>query len=110
MFAALAAAPWIVFPWPAIAHSTERGFVLLLPTGHYLIGGATAVAITFLLLCWVPAGVVERLVRARLPLGSVPEISPVPTSLAAMSCSIHRAGTSHSSTKDAATAEAPPER
>src|SRR5687768_3161573 len=83
IFAALAAAPWIVGPGPAIAHGTERGFVLLLPTGYYLIGGAAAVAITFLLLCWVPVGVVERLVRARLPLGSVPEISPVPTGLAA---------------------------
>jgi hypothetical protein len=81
--AALAAAPWIFGPGTAVAHGTERGFVLLLPTGYYLFGGAAAVAITFLLLCLVPAGLVERLARARLPLGSVPEISPIPTSLAA---------------------------
>ena len=38
------------------AHGSERGFVLLLPTGHYLVGGALAVAASFVLLAVVPAG------------------------------------------------------
>lgn len=68
---------------PAAAHGSERGFVLLLPTGYYLAGGALAVAASFLLLSLVPARWVERLIRARPRLGSVPEFSPVPTSLLA---------------------------
>lgn len=45
-------------PAPALAHASDRGFVLLLPTGTYLAGGALAVALTFLVLLPVPA---ERL-------------------------------------------------
>jgi hypothetical protein len=67
----------------ALAHGTERGFVLLLPTGYYLFGGAAAVAASFLLLALVPPGRIERLTRARLRLATLPPISPVPTSLAA---------------------------
>jgi hypothetical protein len=68
---------------PAAAHGTERGFVLLLPTGYYLAGGALAVAASFLVLAAVPATIVEGLTRARLRLGTVPAASPVPTSLVA---------------------------
>jgi len=68
---------------PAEAHGAERGFVLLLPTGYYLFGGAAAVAASFLLLCFVPPRIVDRLARARWPLGTMPAISPAPTSLAA---------------------------
>src|SRR5688572_26907612 len=68
---------------PALAHGTERGFVLLLPTGYYLFGGAAAVAASFLLLAVVPPRRIERLTHARLRLGTFPAITPVPTSLAA---------------------------
>jgi hypothetical protein len=68
---------------PAFAHGSERGFVLLLPTGYYLAGGALAVAASFVLLGFVPAAWVERAARARVRLGTVPDFSPVPTSLAA---------------------------
>jgi hypothetical protein len=68
---------------PALAHGTERGFVLLLPTGYYLFGAAAAVAVSFLLLALLPPRRIERLAHARLPLGTLPGISPVPTSLAA---------------------------
>ena len=68
---------------PALAHGTERGFVLLLPTGYYLFGGAAAVAASFLLLALVPPRRIERLAWARVPLGTLPAISPAPTSLAA---------------------------
>ena len=79
----LAALSCVGLAEPATAHGTERGFVLLLPTGYYLFGGAAAVAASFMLLFLVPPGPVERLLRARLPLGSVPQVSPVPASLAA---------------------------
>jgi hypothetical protein len=67
----------------AFAHGSERGFVLLLPTGYYLIGGALAVAASFVLIALVPAALAERLGRARLKLGTLPAINPAPTSFAA---------------------------
>jgi hypothetical protein len=54
----------------------------LLPTGHYLVGGAMAVAVSFILLAFVPARIVDWLASARLRLGSLPAITPVPVSLA----------------------------
>jgi hypothetical protein len=39
----------------ATAHSSERGHVLLLPTGYYAIGGALAVALSFAILAFLPA-------------------------------------------------------
>jgi len=41
-------------PGEALAHASERGHVLLLPTGYYSIGGALAVAASFLVLALVP--------------------------------------------------------
>ena len=41
------------FPTDALAHASDRGHVLLLPTGHYLVGGALAVAASFLVLLFV---------------------------------------------------------
>jgi hypothetical protein len=40
---------------PALAHSAERGFVLLLPTGLVIAAGAAAVAFSFLALSFLPA-------------------------------------------------------
>src|SRR5918994_2137194 len=68
---------------PAAAHGTERGFVLLLPTGYYLVGGAAAVAVSFLFISFVPPTTIDRLARARLRLGTLPAVSPAPTSMAA---------------------------
>lgn len=59
---------------PALAHASDRGHVLLLPTGHYIAGAALAVAASFLVLALLPP---ERLVafwRRRLPLGSIPDL------------------------------------
>jgi hypothetical protein len=52
----------------ASAHASDRGYVLLLPTGHYVIGGAIAVAASFLALVLLPPGSLGRLASARLPL------------------------------------------
>jgi hypothetical protein len=67
----------------ALAHGSERGFVLLLPTDYYLTGGALAVAASFVLIALVPGGPVRRLAARRIRLGSLPALSPVPTSLLA---------------------------
>ncbi|WP_378945808.1 hypothetical protein [Mesorhizobium sp. ANAO-SY3R2] len=59
---------------PALAHASDRGHVLLLPTGHYLAGAAFAVAASFLVLAVLSP---ERLVaiwRIRLPIGSIPDL------------------------------------
>src|SRR5690554_234318 len=66
------AAAAALLPGEALAHASDRGHVLLLPTGHYLVGGAMAVALTFAVLALVPAAPLDRLARLRLPAGSVP--------------------------------------
>ncbi|TPK48668.1 hypothetical protein FJ492_02965 [Mesorhizobium sp. B2-5-4] len=66
--ALLLAALWLVSPTTAFAHASERGHVLLLPTGYYLIGGAFAVAASFLVLALLPPDTLGLLWRRRLPL------------------------------------------
>jgi hypothetical protein len=56
---------------PALAHTTERAFILLLPTGYYLLGGALAVAASFLILLALPTNRLKRWSDVRLPLGHV---------------------------------------
>jgi hypothetical protein len=55
--------------------------VLLLPTGYYMIGGALAVAASFVLIAFVPTAVIGGLRNGRLKIGTIPTVSPVPTSL-----------------------------
>ncbi|WP_119302041.1 hypothetical protein [Dongia deserti] len=54
---------------PAFAHTTERAFILLLPTGYYLLGGALAVAGSFMILLALPAERLKRWSDARWTLG-----------------------------------------
>ena len=49
------------------AHGTERGLVLLLPTRFYLVGGTLAVTASFLLLAFIPARPVSRVLKWRSP-------------------------------------------
>ena len=67
----------------ALAHASERGYVLLLPTGYYLVGGAGAVAASFLALFFLPRQPLARLAQWRLPLVSIPAGLRFWTSLAA---------------------------
>lgn len=60
-------------PSVAFAHASDRGHVLLLPTGHYIVGGAATVALSFLVLVLVPQGRLDKLARWRLPLGALPD-------------------------------------
>lgn len=57
---------------PAFAHASERGHVLLLPTGHYMVGGAAAVAASFLALAFLPSGSVARLAASGVGLFRLP--------------------------------------
>ncbi len=65
---------------PAFAHASDRGHVLLLPTGHYLAGAAFAVAASFLVLALLPPERLVGLWRKRLPLGAIPDLR-LPVSL-----------------------------
>src|ERR1700752_516990 len=56
---------------PALAHTSERAFILLLPTGYYRLGGALAVAASFLILLAVPGDRLKRWCDARVNLMQV---------------------------------------
>jgi hypothetical protein len=83
LLGAPAALVTVLAPTAASAHGGERAFVLLMPTGYYLVGGTLAVAATFLLLAIVPKGISDRLSSARLPLLALRPPSPVAPSLLA---------------------------
>jgi hypothetical protein len=59
----LAALALTLLPPAAKAHVSEQGFVLLLPTDLYILGGVATVALTVLLLTIVPAPAIARLFR-----------------------------------------------
>ncbi|RWE39368.1 MAG: hypothetical protein EOS79_20955 [Mesorhizobium sp.] len=65
---ALAAAFTLLLHTPALAHASDRGHVLLLPTGYYIAGGAFAVAVSFLVLALLPPAALDKFWRRRLPL------------------------------------------
>ncbi|WP_109575777.1 hypothetical protein [Aminobacter sp. AP02] len=68
----LAASLWSCLP--AFAHASDRGHVLLLPTGHYIAGAAFAVAASFLVLALLPPQHLVSLWRRRLPFGAIPDL------------------------------------
>lgn len=68
-------------PTIALAHGTEGGIVLLLPTGYYLAGAALAVAASFLLLAVLPARIVDRAADMRLRLFAIRDVPRTATSL-----------------------------
>ncbi|PZO78753.1 MAG: hypothetical protein DI629_11330 [Mesorhizobium amorphae] len=74
----------LLAPTEALAHASDRGHVLLLPTGHYLIGGALAVLATFAVLLLVAPERVDRWARARSSLGSLPASWQTATSALAL--------------------------
>jgi hypothetical protein len=53
---------------PAFAHSSARGFVLLLPTHYVIIGGTLAVLATFVAISLLPDRLFHRAVQAGLDL------------------------------------------
>ena len=65
-----------LFASNALAHGTERGLVMLLPTEYYRVGGGLAVALSFLLLIVLPSGWLNRWKVSSISLGSFPHIAP----------------------------------
>jgi len=78
----------MLLPIPAMAHVSEQGLVLLLPTNVYITAGVLAIVVTLLLLAFVPASTTHRL----LGRFQVARITALPThvrtltSLAALGC------------------------
>lgn len=69
---AILALLFCLFPSAAWAHTSERGFILLLPTEYYLTGGTAAVAVTFAILALVRPEAVLRSFRGSISLPWVP--------------------------------------
>ncbi len=65
----------------AQAHSGQRGFILLLPTHLYLIGGALVVVLSFAVMALVPNAALAKLERARWRLGTLPNGGEIPSLL-----------------------------
>ena len=78
---AFAIALLALLPTPAFAHASDRGHVLLLPTGYYLISGAFAVAVSFLVLALLPAASLDKFWRRRLPLFTLADGTSTTTGL-----------------------------
>jgi len=74
----------LAIPTPAFAHASERGHVLLLPTGYYLIGGALAVAASFWALAFVRPATLEIYAACRWRLSDTTERGRFFTSLASL--------------------------
>ncbi|WP_246658683.1 hypothetical protein [Mesorhizobium sp. J18] len=55
-----------------MAHASERGHVLLLPTHYYVAGGALAVSLSFLVLAFLSPRPLEEMARKRLLLLALP--------------------------------------
>ena len=53
----------------ALAHTSERAFILLLPTKLYMVGGALAVALSFAVMALIPVANLQSLETARRRLG-----------------------------------------
>jgi len=70
---ALACGALSVLPSLAFAHTGERGFILLLPTGLYVTGGALAVALSFVVMAALPSRMFSRLAERELPLAALPK-------------------------------------
>ena len=56
----------------AQAHGTERGLVMLLPTGFAQVGGAIVVAVSFLIIAAVPVRWLQVMPRSAIPLWPLP--------------------------------------
>ena len=68
-FSILSAALVLGYSNAALAHTSERAFILLLPRGLYMIGGALAVALSFVVMALIPMANLRRLETRRWRLG-----------------------------------------
>jgi hypothetical protein len=70
----------------AFAHGAERGFILLMPSGYAMTGGAIAVAASFVGVALLPDDRVRALMRARFDFGTWP--APPTTAISTLSFAI----------------------
>ena len=84
--AILALAPLAAGVGDASAHASDRGFVLLLPTGHYIAGGALAVAASFAVLLLLRPGALCGFAAARSRVLATIGDGRTATSLLAFAC------------------------
>jgi hypothetical protein len=85
---------------PALAHTAERGFVLTLPTGLYVAGGAIVVGVSFVLVALVPAANLRLVERAVWRAGHVPEHLLTTVSLISFVATVALVLTGHYGTQD----------
>lgn len=55
-----------------LAHAGEGAYLQLLPTGSYLVGGALVVALSFVLMAWLPVRWLRRVRDMQRPLATAP--------------------------------------
>lgn len=58
----------------ALAHTSERAFILLLPTRLYMFGGGLAVAFSFVVMALIPLANLRAIETARWRLGRLPRL------------------------------------
>ena len=87
--ALLAAGGWVAaFPLAAFAHTGERAFVLLLPTGAYIAGGAAAVALSFAVMACMPSRFFASLATRSSPIARLPRWNTTASSAAALAIAV----------------------
>jgi len=80
----LAGSIGVLFAQGVFAHAGERAFVLLLPTGLYIFGGALAVALSFAVMACLPSRLFPRLAEVRLVLANISRCAGVLPSAVAL--------------------------
>jgi hypothetical protein len=68
----------------AFAHVGERAYILLLPTGLYILGGALAVALSFVVMALVPSAFFSRMAHFRRPFWNIARANALGPSAAAL--------------------------
>lgn len=69
---------------PGHAHSAGGGFILLLPTHLYIVGGTVVVAASFALVALAPPGMLAGLTRLRWPVPGVGRRAAIPAGRAGL--------------------------
>jgi hypothetical protein len=66
-----------LLPAGAWAHTSERAYILLLPTDRYIVGGALVVALSFVVMALVPRGGLRAVERAEWTVAPLPRERPL---------------------------------
>jgi len=73
-------------PFAVRTHTGERGFVLLLPTGLYMVGGALAVALSFVVMAAIPSRRFSAVAATAVSFARLPQVSRGALSAFALIC------------------------